>query len=348
VRANWGLPITLQRYVIRRLLLLGPMLIGMTLISFVLSQAVPADPVTANLGEQAAANPEVVAAFRARWGLDRPPHEQYGIYLWNVLHGDLGTSITTKQPVVADLRRHLPATIELAVAAMVIGIVVGIPLGVLAAAKRDRPVDQIARVISLVGTSMPIFWLGLVAIVIFYAWLGWAPSPGRLSARLEPPPFVTGFVVVDALLAGRTDAAVDALKHLALPAIVLSSYSLGVITRVMRGSMLEVLGEDYVRTARAKGVGERGVMIHHAARNSLIPTLTVIGLSFGGLLSGAVVTESVFSWPGLGLYAFKSATSLDFPAIMGVGIVVATVYVLVNLVVDVLYGLLDPRIRVGD
>jgi peptide/nickel transport system permease protein len=342
------LPITLQRYVIRRLLLLGPMLIGMTLISFVLSQAVPADPVTANLGEQAAANPEVVAAFRARWGLDRPPHEQYGIYLWNVLHGDLGTSITTKQPVVADLRRHLPATIELAVAAMVIGIVVGIPLGVLAAAKRDRPVDQIARVISLVGTSMPIFWLGLVAIVIFYAWLGWAPSPGRLSARLEPPPFVTGFVVVDALLAGRTDAAVDALKHLALPAIVLSSYSLGVITRVMRGSMLEVLGEDYVRTARAKGVGERGVMIHHAARNSLIPTLTVIGLSFGGLLSGAVVTESVFSWPGLGLYAFKSATSLDFPAIMGVGIVVATVYVLVNLVVDVLYGLLDPRIRVGD
>ncbi len=324
------------------------MLIGMTLISFILSQAVPADPVTANLGEQAAANPEVVAAFRARWGLDRPPHEQYAVYLWNVLHGDLGTSITTKQPVVTDLRRHLPATIELAVAAMVIGVVVGIPLGVLAAARRDRPVDQIARVISLVGTSMPIFWLGLVAIVIFYAWLGWAPSPGRLSARLEPPPFVTGFVVVDALLAGRTDAAADALKHLALPAIVLSSYSMGVITRVMRGSMLEVLGEDYVRTARAKGVGEGGVMIQHAARNSLIPTLTVIGLSFGGLLSGAVVTESVFSWPGLGLYAFKSATSLDFPAIMGVGIVVATVYVLVNLVVDVLYGLLDPRIRVGD
>jgi peptide/nickel transport system permease protein len=159
---------------------------------------------------------------------------------------------------------------------------------------------------------------------------------------------VTGFVLIDSLLAGRTDAALDGLKHLALPAIVLSSYSLGVITRVMRGGMLEVLGEDYVRTARAKGASERAVMIQHAARNSLIPTLTVIGLSFGGLLSGAVVTESVFSWPGLGLYAFKSATSLDFPAIMGVGIVVATVYVLVNLVVDVLYGLLDPRIRVGD
>nr|MBA3417046.1 ABC transporter permease [Chloroflexia bacterium] len=195
--------------------------------------------------------------------------------------------------------------------------------------------------------SMPIFWLGLVAIVVIYAWLGWAPAPGRLGARIEPPPFVTGFVVVDALLAGRSATAVDALKHLALPALVLSSFSLGVITRVMRASTLEVLGDDYVRTARSKGLGERAVILRHAARNSLIPTVTVIGLSFGGLLSGAVVTESVFSWPGLGLYAFKSATSLDFPAIMGVGIVVATVYVLVNLVVDVLYGLLDPRIRVG-
>ena len=324
------------------------MLIGMTLISFVLSQAVPADPVTANLGEQAASNPAVVATFRHRWGLDRPLYQQYGIYLWNVLHGDLGTSITTKQPVAEDLRRHFPATIELAVSAMAISIVIGIPLGVIAAARRDRLVDQVARVVSLVGVSMPIFWLGLVAIVIFYARLGWAPPPGRLSARIDPPPFVTGFLLVDALVAGRRDVAVDALKHLSLPALVLSTYSLGVITRVMRGSMLEVLGEDYVRTARAKGVTERAVMVHHAARNSLIPTLTVIGLSFGGLLSGTVVTESVFAWPGLGLYAFRSATSLDFPAIMGVGIVVASIYVLVNLVVDVAYGLLDPRIRVGE
>jgi peptide/nickel transport system permease protein len=324
------------------------MLIGMTLISFALSQAVPADPVTANLGEQAASNPEVVAAFRHRWGLDRPLPEQYGIYLWNVLHGDLGTSITTKQPVAQDLRRHLPATIELAVAAMAISIFIGIPLGVLAAARRDGVIDQVARVVSLIGVSMPIFWLGLVAIVVFYAWLGWAPPPGRLGARIEPPPFATGFVLLDALLARRGDVVKDALAHLILPALVLSSYSLGVITRVMRASMLEVLGEDYVRTARAKGVSERAVMIGHAARNSLIPTLTVIGLSFGGLLSGAVVTESVFSWPGLGLYAFRSATSLDFPAIMGVGIVVATVYVLVNLAVDVTYGLIDPRIRVGE
>jgi peptide/nickel transport system permease protein len=324
------------------------MLIGMTLISFILSQAVPADPVTANLGEQAAANPQTVAAFRHRWGLDRPVYEQYLLYVWNVLHGDLGTSITTKQPVAEDLRQHLPATIELAMSAMALSILLGLPLGVLAAANRDRPIDQVARVVSLIGVSMPIFWLGLVAIVIFYVKLGWAPPPGRLSPRLESPPFVTGFVILDALLAGRGDVAIDALKHLILPALVLSTYSLGVITRVMRASMLEVLGEDYVRTARAKGAAERSVMMDHAARNSLIPTLTVIGLSFGGLLGGAVVTESVFSWPGLGLYAFRSATSLDFPAIMGVGIVVATVYVLVNLVVDVAYGLLDPRIRVGE
>jgi peptide/nickel transport system permease protein len=324
------------------------MLIGMTLISFILSQAVPADPVTANLGEQAAANPEAVAAFRHRWGLDRPVYEQYLTYVWNVLHGDLGTSITTKQPVAEDLRQHVPATIELAMTAMAVSILIGIPLGVLAAANRDRWIDQVARVVSLLGVSMPIFWLGLVAIVIFYVWLGWAPPPGRLSPRLEPPPFVTGFVILDSILAGRSDAAIDALKHLILPALVLSTYSLGVITRVTRASTLEVLSEDYVRTARAKGSRERSVMIHHAARNSLIPTLTVIGLSFGGLLGGAVVTESVFSWPGLGLYAFRSATSLDFPAIMGVGIVVATIYVLVNLVVDVAYGLLDPRIRVGE
>ncbi len=337
----------LQIYIARRLLLLVPMLLGMTLISFVVSQAVPADPVTANLGEQAAANPDIVAAFRRKWGLDRPIHVQYGVYLWNVVRGDLGTSISTRQPILDELRRNLPATVELAVAAMTVSILVGIPLGILSAAKRDSIVDQIVRVGSLVGVSMPIFWLGLVAIVVFYAWLGWAPPPGRLSARIEVPPFVTGFMVIDAAIAGRRDVVVDAVKHLVLPALVLSSYSMGVITRMTRGSMLEVLGEDYVRTARSKGLGERTVIVRHAARNGLIPVVTVVGLSFGGLLSGAVVTESVFSWPGLGLYAFRSATSLDFPAIMGVGIVVAAVYILVNLLVDVAYALIDPRIRVG-
>jgi len=230
---------------------------------------------------------------------------------------------------------------------MLISIIIGIPLGILSAARRDSAVDQSARVISLIGVSVPVFWLALVAILIFYARLGWAPAPGRLSASMETPPFHTGFIVIDGLLAGRMDVVKDALGHLVLPALVLSSYSVGVITRMTRGSMLEVLGEDFIRTARAKGVFERRVIVQHAARNSLIPVITIIGLSFGGLLSGAVITETVFSWPGLGLYAFSSATSLDFPAIMGVGIVVAVVYVLVNLLVDVAYALVDPRIRVA-
>lgn len=323
------------------------MFVGITLLTFVLSHAVPADPVTAYLGPQASADPQVIAAFRHQWGLDRSLPEQYLIYLGNLAGGNMGVSISTRRPVTVDLRQHLPATIELALGAMLIGLLVSIPLGMLSAVRRDTMLDQLARVGSLVGVSTPIFWLGIVAIFLFYARLGWAPAPGRLSMTMAPPPSVTGFVVVDALIAHRLDAAVDALQHLALPALVLSSYSIGVITRMMRGSMLEVLGEDYVRTAHAKGLGTAAVVVRHAARNGLIPVLTIIGLSFGGLLSGAVVTETVFAWPGLGSYAFRSATALDFPAIMGVGLVVATIYILVNLIVDIAYALVDPRIRVG-
>jgi len=323
------------------------MLVGITLLCFVLSHAVPADPVAANLGEQAAAHPETVAAFRQRWGLDRPLPLQYALYLGRLARGDMGMSISTHQPVAVDLAQHLPATIELAMAAMVVSLFVGIPLGMLSAVRRDSAVDGLSRVASLVGVSVPVFWLGLVALLVFYAWLGWAPSPGQLSPRLSHPPVLTGFVTLDAVLAGRGDLARDALAHLALPALVLGSYSVGVLTRMMRGSMLDVLGEDYVRTARAKGLPGSAVTLRHAARNALLPVLTVVGLSFGGLLSGAVVTESVFAWPGLGSYAFRSATSLDFPAIMGVGIVVATVYLTVNLLVDVAYAIADPRIRMG-
>jgi len=338
---------TLYRYIVRRVLLLIPMLVGITLLSFILSHAIPADPVATNLGDRAAADPAIVAAFKHRWGLDQPLYKQYLIYLWNLVHGDMGTSISTRQPVLLDLRQHLPATIEISVAAMCLSLLTGIPLGMLAAVNRERPIDQAARVTSLVGVSTPVFWLGLVAIVVFYARLGWAPAPARLSTDITPPPFITGFLPIDAIVSHRWDAALDWLRHLILPAIVLSAYSLGIVTRMMRGSMLEVLGEDYVRTARAKGLTRGAVIVRHAARNALIPIITIVGLSFGGLLSGAVVTETVFSWPGLGLYAFSSATSLDFPAIMGTGIVVASVYVIVNLVVDVAYAFFDPRIRVG-
>jgi peptide/nickel transport system permease protein len=337
----------LYRYIGRRVLLLIPMLVGITLLSFILSHTIPADPVATNLGDRAAADPAIVAAFKHRWGLDQPLYKQYLIYLWNLVHGDMGTSISTHQPVVLDLRQHLPATIEISVAAMCLSLLTGVPLGMLAAVNRERPVDQAARVTALIGVSTPVFWLGLVAIVIFYQQLGWAPAPARLSADLTPPPFITGFLPIDAIASHRWDAALDWLRHLILPAVVLSAYSVGIVTRMMRGSMLEVLGEEYVRTARAKGVTRWAVIVRHAARNALIPIITIVGLSFGGLLSGAVVTETVFTWPGLGLYAFSSATSLDFPAIMGTGIVVASVYLIVNLVVDVAYAFFDPRIRVG-
>jgi peptide/nickel transport system permease protein len=337
----------LQAYILRRVVLLLPMIVGITVISFVLSHAVPADPVAANLGEQAAADPAVVAAFRHRWGLDKPVYQQYLIYLWNLAHGDMGTSISTKQPVLLDLRQHLPATIELAVPALIFSIVVGVPLGILAAVYRGSFIDEAARVAAMVGVSMPVFWLGLVALLIFYAKLGIAPSPGRLSATIPEPPFVTGFLLIDGLRAHRMDVVANWSRHVIMPALVLSTYGLSRITRVMRGSMLETLGDDYVRTARAKGLRRWRIVFTHAARNGLIPVITIIGLSFGDLLSGAVVTETVFAWPGLGMYAFSSATSLDFPAIMGVGIIVATVYILVNLVVDIAYALFDPRIRVG-
>lgn len=338
---------SLQTYIARRVLFFIPMLVGITLISFLLSHAVPANPVTANLGEQAAANPQVVAAFRHEWGLDKPLYVQYGLYLWNLAHGNLGTSISTRQPVALDIKQRFPATIELSVAAMIISLVLGIPLGILSAVKRNSATDQLARLFALIGVSTPVFWLGLLALLLFYAHLGWAPSPGILDPDIIPPPAVTGFVPIDALLAGRPGVAMNFLQHLVLPAFVLSFYTLGVVTRMMRGSMLEVLAEDYVRTARAKGLRERIVTVRHAARNALIPVITVIGLSFGGLLSGAVITETVFAWPGLGLYAFNSATSLDFPAIMGASVVIATVYIFVNLLVDIAYALVDPRIRVS-
>lgn len=336
----------MTRYLLRRVLLIFPMLLGVALVSFLLAHVIPADPVTANLGDLAVSNPEIVAAFRHRWGLDRSLLEQFLIYLWNLLHGDLGVSITTAQPVGVDILQHLPATIELAVSATLLSIGVGIPLGVASALRRGGAVDQLSRIISLIGVSAPLFWVGLVAILVFYARLGWAPTPGRLSASLSPPPVITRFLIPDAILAGRPDLALDALAHLILPAIILSLYGTGIIARMMRAGMLEALREDYIRTARSKGLMPTTVTWRHAFRNALIPVVTVIGLTFGGLLSGTVVMENVFAWPGLGAYAFRSAVSLDYPAIIGVGLVVAATYILVNLLVDVLYGVIDPRVRI--
>src|SRR5438309_4462572 len=319
--------------------------LGVTLISFVISHAVPADPIVSNLGQQASQRPEIVAAFKQRWGLDRPLYEQYFAFMGNLARGDLGTSINTRRPIMADVSQFLPATVELSTVAILFALVVGLPLGTFAALHRDGPIDHLARLVSLVGVSIPIFWLAAVSLVIFYATLQIAVGPGRLGPGLSSPPPVTGLYTVDALLAGDTATFRSALEHLMLPGVVLGSSVMGLITRVTRSSMLEVLGQDYVRTARAKGLVEHTVVVRHALRNALIPTVTVLGLAFGSLLSGAVMTETIFAWPGLGRYAYQAAVSNDFPSIIGVTFVIALIYIVVNLAVDLLYAVLDPQIR---
>jgi peptide/nickel transport system permease protein len=319
--------------------------IGVTLISFVVSHAVPSDPVVANLGQQASQRPEIVAAYKARWGLDKPLYEQYFTFLANLARGELGTSLNTRRAIAADIAQFLPGTIELSIVAILFALLSGLPLGILSALYRNGPIDHLARLVSLVGVSIPIFWLAAVALVIFYAALHVAVGPGRLGPSMAAPPTVTGLYTVDALLAGDFETFRSAAEHLVLPALVLGSSVMGLITRVTRASLLEVLDQDYVRTARAKGLVEHAVVLQHALRNALIPTVTVLGLAFGSLLSGAVMTETVFAWPGLGRYAYQSAVSNDFPSIMGVTFVIAIMYILVNLIVDVVYALLDPQIR---
>lgn len=333
------------QYVLRRLLLIIPLLFGVTLIAFIISHAVPADPVTANLGQKAMSDPEIVAAFRAEWGLDKPIWEQYAVYLTNLVQGDLGRSIKSRRPVMEDLRSFLPATIELATAAMLFGTVVGVSLGMISALRRNTSLDHGARIVSLLGVSTPVFWLALLALFIFYARLGWTAGPGRIDVGLDPPPQVTGMLTVDSILAGNWRVLNNALSHLLLPALVLASYTTGLIMRVTRSSMLEVLTQDYMRTARAKGLSSRTMVTRHALRNAMIPIITVIGFSYGNLLAGAVLTESIFAWPGIGQYAYRASTSLDFPAIMGVSMVIAVIFIITNLVVDVLYYVLDPRLR---
>ncbi len=335
----------MQRFVVRRLVLLIPLLIGVTLVAFVISQTVPSDPVNAALGQNAVADEALVAAFRAKWGLDQPPHIQYLTYLKNLLQGDLGQSISTHRPVTEDLSRYLPATIELATTAIILAVLIGVPLGVISAVRRNTWLDQVSRVLSLIGVSAPVFWLALLGLFIFYSRLRWLPGPGRLNIGVEPPSGVTGLYTLDALFAGDVWLFFNALSHLVLPSAVLASYSMGLITRITRSAMLDVLSQDYVRTARSKGLREVGVILRHAFPNALIPTVTVLGLSYGNLLSGTVLTEKIFSWPGIGQYAYQASVSLDFPAIMGVTMLIALIFIAANLIVDITYIFLDPRLR---
>lgn len=273
-----------------------------------------------------------------------PLYQQYGRYVLDLVQGDLGTSIRTNRPVLEDLQAFFPATLELALVALFLAILVGVPLGVLSAVYHNRAIDQIARTLAVTGISTPAFWLGLGAIVLFYGHLGWLPGGGRLSEGLTPPSTITGFYLIDSLLAGNFTLFFDALKHLILPAATLGFVTLGVISRQIRSAMLDQLGEDYIRTARAYGLSRWTVILRHALPNALIPSVTVLGLTLGDLLYGAVLTETVFAWPGMGAYVVKSIQSLDFPAVMGFAILVSFIYVLLNMAIDLLYRVIDPRI----
>ncbi|MFC6081911.1 ABC transporter permease [Sphaerisporangium aureirubrum] len=337
----------LARFLVRRIVAALLLCVGITLVTFVLTNLVPGDPVTANLGQRAMSDPAIVAQFRAEHGLDKPLPAQYLTYLGNLLQGDLGMSQQSHRPVLTDLAEFVPSTIELAGAAIVVSLIAGVAFGVIAALRRDRLSDHLLRLASLVGISVPTFWLALLAFYLFFFRLQIAPGSGRIAPDMSAPPQVTGLFTVDAALAGQWDVFASAVGHLMTPALVLAAYTIGLLTRFTRSAVLEVLGQDHVRAARAKGLPGRTVLSRYVLRSALVPIITVAGLAFGSLLSGTVLVESVFARPGIGQYAYKSATTLDLPAVMGVGLVVGSVYVLINLVVDVLYGVIDPRVRLS-
>lgn len=331
------------RFILRRLGGLVFVLFGVSIMTFFLAQIVPADPVAAALGTNA--REAQIEAYRRQLGLDQPVVVQYIRYIGRLLQGDLGASIRTRRPVADDLRDFLPATVELTIAAMLVTILVGIPLGIVAALRRNTWIDATARILALIGGAMPIFYVGLLLLGVFYRQLRWLPGPGRLDSTLQPPTAITGLYTVDALLTGNWPVFSDALAHLVLPAVTLGLYSTAVLLRMTRSSMLEILGQDFVRTARAKGLSQRLVIGRHVFKNALPPILTIIGVIFGSLLSGAVLTETIFNWPGIGRYATTSVTTLDYPAVMGVALVAAVIYPLVNTLVDIGYSLIDPRVR---
>ena len=316
--------------------------IGVSVITFIISHLIPGDPARLIAGERA--SDEIVASIRQQLGLDLPLYQQYLRYMGDLLQGDLGQSIRTHRRVLDDLQQFFPATLELALAAMLLSIIVGVPLGVLSAVYNNRAIDHISRTLAVAGISTPAFWLGLGLIVLFYGHLGWLPGGGRLSQGVGAPPTVSGFYLLDSLLAGQWATFVDAARHMVLPTATLAFVNLGVITRQIRGAMLEQLGEDYIRTARAYGLSQATVVLRHALPNALIPSITVVGLALGDLLYGAVLTETVFAWPGMGAYVVKSIQALDFPAVMGFAILVSFIYVLLNRLIELLYRLADPRI----
>ncbi len=332
-------------YLIRRLVHLLIILFGVSVLVFLMLRMIPGDPAQLLLGEFA--NPEELAGLRSQLGLDKSLFTQYWIYLKNVLQGDLGISIRTEIPVAQEIFVRLLATLELSLAAMVIATFLGVAAGVISAVKQYSIFDYASMFLALVGVSMPIFWLGLMLIYLFSVKFSVLPMMGRLSMGLDVPSW-SGLVVVDSLLAGNVPAFLDSLKHLLLPALTLATIPTAIVARITRSSMLEIQNQDYVRTARAKGLSNLVVILRHTLRNAFLPVVTVLGLNLGLLLGGAVLTETIFSWPGLGRYVVNSLMARDYAAVQGCILIFATLMVMINLLVDFLYVVLDPRIRVHD
>lgn len=334
----------MSRYIIRRLFNLIPVILGITLLVFAFLHLIPGDPATVLAGERA--TPEQVEALRERLGLNQPLPAQYLAFLWNLIRLNFGLSIMSGVPVAEEIKLRWPATFELSVASMLIAIVIGVPAGVLAAVRKNSAVDNVTMSGSLIGVSMPVYWLGLLLIYLFAVNLHWLPPSGRISVdagyNFKP---ITGFYVLDALLQLDMKALKDVLEHLILPAVTLSTIPLAIIARITRGAMLEVLSQDYIRTARAKGLLERWVIFKHALKNALLPVVTIIGLQFGALLGGAILTETIFSWPGIGLWIYEGILARDYPVVQGGVVFVAIAFVLINLLVDLSYAFLDPRIQ---
>ena len=322
------------------------LLLGVSVLVFMISHFVPSNPAAANLSQTALNDPEIVAAYEAKWGLDKSVWEQYVIYMKNILvDHELGTSIRTGRPVLDELAQAFPATLELSIFAMLIAVVFGITFGVLSAIFQNKPIDYILRTISVSGVSLPSFWFALLVMNLFCSVLRIFPSGNRYNPRYFDPEGGTGLYVLDAITWGNWDLLANVLSHLILPALVLGFFTMGLITRQTRSNLLEVMSSDYIRTARSKGMSERRVVIHHALGNALVPVITVSGMGFCNLLGGMVFVEKIFSWPGIGQYAYLAAVNLDFPAICGVSLLIAVVYVVINLVIDILYAVIDPRIR---
>lgn len=331
------------RFLVTRVSLVIPTFIGVTLLTFALIRLIPGDPIELLVGERGI-DPERHAELRAEMGLDQPLLQQYGIYIWDVLQGDLGRSIVTRQPVLHEFFELFPATLELSICAMLFALSIGLTAGVIAAVRRNTVFDHTVMGISLTGYSMPIFWWAILLMLLFSVNLGWTPVSGRIDVVywFDQP---TGFMLIDSLLSGQEGAFTSAVRHLILPAIVLGTIPLAVIARMTRSSMLEVLGEDYIRTARAKGLRPPRVVGLHALRNALIPVVTIIGLQVGVLLTGAILTETIFAWPGVGKWLIEAIHRRDYPTLQGGILLIATAVILVNLTVDLLYGIINPRIR---